>query len=169
MAAPAEGHSQDQYESKVLAIPSESIGTCVESNRVTNVPDLGKGTRTSTLVISGVDPNRRREIVVLTDARGKLIRLAQTSFVSTGLLAGVGETVLAMFDDSGHARGYRSKMSLQMSDSALARLDTAALRGMRERAVKQTSRKGLDSASARKVELLAAWVRDRCALRSNTR
>jgi hypothetical protein len=164
---PTLSFAQEQNGLAFLAIPSRSAGTCVDGLRVSNTPDLGKGTQTVSLTIAA--PNGRRDVTVLVDAKGRTFWFSERYMVMSKPLTGVSDHVLARFDASGTPRGYRSHAVTEMSDSGLKRLDTAEFRVMRERAVQQTWREQLDGSSQQKVKKLAEWVRHRCPLRSNTR
>ena len=152
--------AQDSKYFEILSIPPRSVGTCVSppaQDSASNVVARG-----AHLVITGVAPNRRREIAFLNAAKGDATSLMDIVHRSTGSLSGNGDYVVANIDSAGRVRGFRQHITVQMSDSGVGTPDTAGLRAMREHAVRQSSAEPLDARAQRKVQHLVDWVRKRC-------
>jgi len=152
--------AQDATYFKALSIPPRSVGTCLPSSAHRGPRDVGA--TEARLVMTSVAPNRRREIVVVSDSRGRTIRFADNVFASTGLFSSTGDNVVAFIDAAGQSRGFRLHGTVQLLDSAAVRFDTASLRAMREHAVRQSWREPLDATAQRGVQKLADWMRTRC-------
>jgi hypothetical protein len=152
--------AQDATYFQALSIPPRSVGTCLSAGPHGNSSHVVA--TEARLVMTSVAPNRRREILVVSDVRGRAIRFADMVVASTGLLSSTGDNVVAVIDAAGQARGFRLRGTVQMPDSAAARLDTASIRAMREHAVRQSSREPLDATAQHEVQKLVDWMRTRC-------
>jgi hypothetical protein len=152
--------AQDATYFQALSIPPRSVGTCLSAGPQRNSSDVV--VTEARLVMTSVAPNRRREILVVSDVRGRSIRFADIVVGSTGLLSSAGDNVVANIDAAGQARGFRMHGTVRMSDSGVVQLDTASLHAMRERAVRQSSREPLNATAQREVQKLVDWMRTRC-------
>lgn len=153
--------AQDQTYFRPLTVPPRSVGTCVRVESNGNGRD-SVGVATNRLVMTSRRLSRRREIVVSVDRAGRAVRYAETGYASTGTLAGEGDDIVAILDAGGRVQGFRLHQTVQMSDSGVARFDTAALRAMREHAATRSSREPLDTDAQRHVRELIKWMRKRC-------
>jgi hypothetical protein len=118
--------------------------------------------RETQLVITTVEPNSRREIRVITGVNENATTFADMVYRSTGLLSSTADNVVARIDEAGQMRGFRQQNTVQMSDTAAARIDTMALRVMKDHAVRHSSRKSLDATTKTKVRQLVDWMSKRC-------
>jgi hypothetical protein len=160
LAMPTRLVAQDATYFQALSIPPGSVGTCLSARPQGNSSDVVA--TEARLVMTSVAPSRRREILVVRDVRQRTIRFADIVVGSTGLLSSTGDNVVAIIDAAGQARGFRLHGTVQMSDSAAVRRDTASFRAMREHAVRQSSREPLDATAQREVQKLVEWMRTRC-------
>jgi len=162
VAAPVNTKAQNQNAFEPLSIPPKSAGTCQSGYSVRAQPDMGRGVKRVGLLMTAIEPTRRRALNVFI-VKDKPVLFSEMTFVSSGMLTSSDDHVLARFDSLGHVTGFHSHGMTQFPDSTPGKLDTAFLRRMSERAVSKGTREALDQASARKVETLAAWLRKRCS------
>jgi hypothetical protein len=144
-----------------LATPPRAAGTCV-SVAPSSVPGTTVRHR---LVMVSVTPGRRREMTVSLDAAGRPRGYNEMSFAPTGVASTNGESVFAMIDMQGTARGSRTHIATKITDSMPARRDTAALRrwiGEKRHSVSNTTTEPLDGPTQRTVVELAKWLASRC-------
>jgi hypothetical protein len=99
---------------------------------------------------------------ITRDRAGKPVLYVEMSSVSTDILAGDVNSIIATLRPDGGVAGFLTRQSIQMSDSGMPRPDTASLRVMRERAARHWNREPLDAAAQRKVRELVEWLNKRC-------
>ena len=157
---PSQLVAQDPTYFQILSVPPRSVGTCVSAGPQDSSSDVVA--RGAHLVITSTGPNRRREIAFLNAGKSDAISFMDIVFRSTGLLSTSGDNVVAIIDSAGKVRGFRQHSTVQLSDSGLARFDTAGLRAMREHAIRKSSGEPLNPTAQRKVRHLVDWVRKRC-------
>lgn len=147
---------------KVLSVPPSTAGTCMSTR-----PQRSAGDKVAAqykLVMTGLSPNRRREITVLADTSGRVISYSEMTDVATGILSSAGEGIIANIDTAGRVQGFRIHNTVRSADTVAAPFDTAALRKAKPRGIVKTSHEPLDAASQRKVKELVALVRKRCPI-----
>lgn len=153
-------HAQTPAYFKAFTVPPRTVGTCLEPHQRT---DRGAGHQSARrLVMSSRTPNARREMSLVRDSTGAVVGFTEMTHVSTGLLASVGETVVASLSPEGRIVGYVMRTETQMSDSGSRGFDSASLKRMRDSAKHTSSRAMLDVAGQTKVRVLAKWLAKRC-------
>ena len=162
---PIKSEAQNQNAFEPLSVPPKSAGTCDNNLRVRAEPHTGSGVRRVHLVMTAIEPTRRREITAFI-RNGKPVMFSEMIFRSTSMLVSSDDLVLARFDSLGRVTGFHTHGTTQLPDSTPGKLDTAFLRRMSENAVTKSTRSALDQGSARKVERLVAWLEKRCPSKS---
>lgn len=150
---------QDTASIQALTVPAANVGTCL-ARTVHN--SNGRTVTQSALVIKTVVPNGSREISLLRDEAGTVVGYAEMSSVFNPQSGSVGDNIVASYSPDGRVSGTWTHLSIQMSDSGLTKLDTVALRKMREGAVRHSERRALDAHEQQEVRALINWVSRRC-------
>ena len=158
---PASLGAQSAAYFQPLSVPPCDVGTCIAPP----VRHAGSSTQSDTrsrLVMTSRTPSAHKEMFITRDRAGKPVLYVEMSSVSTGILAGDGNDIIARLRSDGSVAGSWQRLSIQMSDSGKKRLDTASLRVMQERAIRHSNREPLNAAAQRKVRVLVEWLNKRC-------
>lgn len=148
----------------VLALPPASVGTCLPLQ-----PDAGSSlsasphTTAHRLVMVSNVPGTRREIVAYADSAGQPLRYAEMVSDFVAPAGGKGVELFASLTRAGVVRGWITRREVTMTPPAAgARIDSTAMRAMRESAKTKRARTALDASQQRKVLTLARWLVRRC-------
>jgi hypothetical protein len=153
--------SQDTANVQALTLLAKNAGTCF-AHTVQNANGRTNAVNRSALVVKTVTPSGSREISIFRDKAGNVVGYAEISSVFIPPFASENDNIVASYRPDGRVSGTWTHLTIQMSDSGVTKLDTASLRKMRERAVRRSSQKPLDTADQQQVRTLIKWVSRRC-------
>ena len=147
-----------------LALPPASVGTCLplESGTGPSAATYPHTTAHRLVMVSNI-PGTRREIVAFTDSAGQPLRYVEMVSDFVPPAAGSSVELLASLTPAGVVRGVMTRREVTMTAPAAGtRLDTTAMRVMRESAKTKSARRALDASQQGKVLALARWLVRRC-------
>jgi hypothetical protein len=161
-AAAAQSAPQAPAYLAALRVPPAAVGTCMPAPAVAGRDTVAGDLRGRRLVMTSRAPGARREMTVYTDAAGRVRRYSEMVHRMTGASASMGESVLAAVAPDGGMSGVVVRTTVAMKVPAGSRVDTAALRAMREQAMTTQARDTLGTREQVQVRAAAAWLLRRC-------
>jgi hypothetical protein len=143
-----------------LTIPPAAVGSCLPAPTV--APASGAALRGHRIVMTTRSPGARRDLAAYVDAAGRVARYREITHRMTGPTSSVGETVVAQLTRAGRVEGTIYRSAVTMPAPPPGRMDSAALRAVRERAQGSRRRQALGARERAQVEAVAAWLVRRC-------